>query len=426
MASFGQASVIRALDPISVKREPETPYFKGWVALGDSYSAAPGAGGFHSDGPTPNRCLRYKEAYPLQMALSISGNDGGRECPVEGIQPLFLSCTGATVEQRAGTPNLNEQIKYIHDLPGSNGQQFDFATLSIGGNDLGFSTIVQKCLFPLTFEKDTWKTACDNAISNAEKLLDMGGDGTNSEIRKRLNGAYTNVLDEMYFPARDPNGGVNIPHRATDKFHLFITGYTNFFNDTDTSCNDFSFESPAFGAPGGGTKLAPEFRTRLNKLVERLNDRSRQAIDDINTKGNADYNGKVSFVEGPQDDWTNHRFCDNNTPQNKDKLFYFQPSLLPFGGDNLNTAPELPLNKAEVIAAVDAFTNSPGFAQKTFDAIKAAEPNAEDDTIWKRLFVGIIRGFHPTKSGYLQMRNRVCDFICYQYRDSHPSCPSRR
>lgn len=404
------------------QRQAEDSFFKGWVALGDSYSAGPGAGAFHADGPNANECLRYEEAYPLQMTQGI---EGGTICPVEGIQPLFLSCTSASINSMPGYPHFQDQLDYIHGLGDQDERQFDFATLSIGGNDLGFPIIARYCFYPLLFDgPSTGK--CNTALENAERLLDINGDGANSEFRQSLTAAYKNVIDEMYYPIPGP-----LRQRATGRFHLFITGYTNFFNDTDSACNNLNFGLPLpIGWPPGGQTLTQAFRARVNKLVERLNDRARQVATEISGIPDSKYTGKISFVEGVQDDYTNHRFCDNNNIHNWDLVWYFEPDLIPVTGDNANPNPqpmELPMNltSQQAVTAVDGYYQDPGFAQRVFDAIKAAEPNTDDATIWGRVAIGATRTFHPTKSGYIQMRNRVCDFLCYQFRDSHPSCRDR-
>ncbi len=105
-----------------------------YVALGDSYAA-----GFGLPLPaTPTRpafpgCAQTSMNYPHQLAAQLS------------LELTDVSCSGATTAdffapQEVAGPNPPAQLDVVKAL------QPDLVTVTIGGNDLGFSSIAQNCL----------------------------------------------------------------------------------------------------------------------------------------------------------------------------------------------------------------------------------------------------------------------------------------
>ncbi|KJK56295.1 SGNH/GDSL hydrolase family protein [Saccharothrix sp. ST-888] len=111
-----------------------------YVALGDSFSSGVGAGSYDPDG---GDCHRSRRAYgPLWAA----GH------PVSRFD--FLACNGATTDEV-----LRDQLPKV-------GTGTTLATITIGGNDLGFAKAAASCLQPLTVEP-----VCDAAMAEAERKL---------------------------------------------------------------------------------------------------------------------------------------------------------------------------------------------------------------------------------------------------------------
>lgn len=105
------------------------PLFESYVALGDSYAAGPL---IPLQNGTPAGCLRSDRNYPSLVA------ETGRVPDVRDV-----SCSGATTEDlfapqetRLGT-NAPQLDALGPDTAG--------VTLSIGGNDIGFATIINEC-----------------------------------------------------------------------------------------------------------------------------------------------------------------------------------------------------------------------------------------------------------------------------------------
>src|SRR5581483_1788829 len=150
---------------------------KQYVALGDSYAAGVGSRVFYSESGS---CKRSPEAYAPKIASA------------KGYTLNFEACSGAK------TPEVNE--KQLGNLNSTT----SLVTLSIGGNDAGFSNVIINCAL--------YYFTCGSAISEA-----------NSYIANKLPG----VLNTTYN---------NVKSRATTA-KVIIIGYPHLFTDTGTTCN---------------------------------------------------------------------------------------------------------------------------------------------------------------------------------------------
>jgi len=110
--------------PAQARKPPQT-----YVALGDSYTAGPV---IPVQQPDPFGCLRSDHNYPHLVASAL------------GIANFKdASCSGAETEDMTAPQGVS---------PGPNPPQFDrleasteLVTLGIGGNDIGFSEIIENC-----------------------------------------------------------------------------------------------------------------------------------------------------------------------------------------------------------------------------------------------------------------------------------------
>ncbi|WP_067536674.1 SGNH/GDSL hydrolase family protein [Nocardia crassostreae] len=107
-----------------------------YVALGDSYAAV---GAWTSMNGNPVGCLRASDSYPADVARAVGA----------GVF-LDVSCSAAITADMA-----RPQVPNLYGVPvgGLNPPQFDaltpdtdLATISIGGNDIGLSDILQACM----------------------------------------------------------------------------------------------------------------------------------------------------------------------------------------------------------------------------------------------------------------------------------------
>ncbi len=102
-----------------------------YVALGDSYSSGLGAGG------SAGGCLRSRRSYVHQLGRRVSS---------------FRACAGATTGDVLGLQ--------LGSFPGNT----RLVTITIGGNDAGFSDVIETCLFGTP-------AACDRRVGRAERFV---------------------------------------------------------------------------------------------------------------------------------------------------------------------------------------------------------------------------------------------------------------
>jgi lysophospholipase L1-like esterase len=109
----------------------------GYVALGDSYSSGEGAYAVAADRAVGNRCHRTSQAFYHLVAEAFRFARG----------TAFWACSGATtysvLHGKSGEPPQTDQISRDTSL----------ITLSIGGNDAGFSHVLAGCVVKLPFSR---------------------------------------------------------------------------------------------------------------------------------------------------------------------------------------------------------------------------------------------------------------------------------
>lgn len=125
-----------------------------YVALGDSYASGTGT---RSYDPNAGGCLRSPFAYPALWA---------RAHPTSSFS--FAACSGATTGQLAG------QLDALS-------ADTDLVTVSIGGNDAGFSSVMVACQL-------RGPAACDRAITDAQRFIA-------EQLPGRLDGAYAAIKE---------------------------------------------------------------------------------------------------------------------------------------------------------------------------------------------------------------------------------------
>ncbi len=155
-----------------------------YVALGDSYSSGTGTRSYLSDGTS---CQRSVYAFPSLIASS------------KGYALNFRACSGATV---ADVTNL--QLASL-------GASTAYASITVGGNDAGFSSVLTECAKP------AWGSNCNGAIDRAQSII-------SNQLPARLATLYASIRE------RAP--------KAT----VVVGGYPRLFNGED--CNAFTWFSP--------------------------------------------------------------------------------------------------------------------------------------------------------------------------------------
>jgi lysophospholipase L1-like esterase len=149
----------------------------GYVALGDSYSSGVGTRTYYNDGTS---CQRSPDAYGPLIAAARS------------YALSFQACSGAK------TTDVNSKQL------GTMSSTTNLVTITIGGNDAGFSNVILNCA--------AYYFTCDSSINSA-----------NSFIQNQLPG----LLNTTY--------GLIRSHAANA--HVVVLGYPHLFTSDGQTCN---------------------------------------------------------------------------------------------------------------------------------------------------------------------------------------------
>lgn len=246
---------------------------RGFVALGDSYSAGIGTGLDDDELPSEGDCRHGVHAYPELIHRDLNNATG------QNTTFQWLSCTGAVtadILSGDGAKAREGQVDLLNaSLP------LDFATLSVGGNDMGFFDVMNACIFRFySFYSGT----CEAALEAADAAV------KSSVFEQRLGVILHEVLDKVSWEKRP-------------RFSITVTGYARFFDANTTECDDMSL-----GVWYGGPKLSQDIRGRMNELVDAANAKLRRTVDQVEGQ----FRGprpRVMFVDY-DDLFEGHRFCE--------------------------------------------------------------------------------------------------------------------
>ena len=147
-----------------------------YTALGDSYSSGNGTGVFYSDGTS---CHRSPDAYPPLVTTAT------------GDSLTFAACSGATT-----STVISGQLGSLNAGTG-------LVTITIGGNDAGFSSVMTNCAL--------YYFTCGSAISSANSFIQ-------TKLPALLRTTYADIRADA------PNA------------HVVVIGYPRLFTATGTTC----------------------------------------------------------------------------------------------------------------------------------------------------------------------------------------------
>ena len=198
-----------------------------YVALGDSYSSGVGAGDYIS---SSGSCERSVEAYPEQWAAA--------NAPATFVS---VACSGASTADV-----LSSQVSALS-------ASTTLVSITIGGNDAGFSSVMETCVLPST-------SSCLNAVAAAEAFI-------TSQLPARLDKTLQTIATDA------PNAKV------------VVLGYPDLY--------DLSKSGSCIG-------LSTSDRTALNQGADEL-DAALQAAAQANNDTFADVRGRFG----------GHEICDS-------------------------------------------------------------------------------------------------------------------
>lgn len=161
--------------------------WKNYVGMGDSFSAGQGVPPF---GDTSG-CNRSTRAYPNLLAQSVA-----HRLTLQS----FIACSGATTQHVLFGDTGANQPKQVNAL----GAGTDVVTISIGGNDIGFGPLAEKCVTSLHCEASSELT---DAVYKLTNVLPGALDDVYDAIKSRVS-ANARVLVVGY-PMMMPDPAIN-------------------------------------------------------------------------------------------------------------------------------------------------------------------------------------------------------------------------
>ncbi|KAJ5797259.1 uncharacterized protein N7518_005799 [Penicillium psychrosexuale] len=189
------------------------------------------------------------------------------------------ACSGDT------TVGLNGQIDtWLHNDPKST----NIGTLTMGGNDVGFSDLVRNYIITSGwYDIDTYRKSCLEAESKALDYIYNSGDG---RLGAKLRSAYKRIV----------NG-------ANDNFHLHVPGYGSVWEEKQN--------------PDKYVYLTRDLRKELNNLVGALNDLISATIAAANNELSSK---RIHYID-MQSHFDSHRWCeaDVREPDPNGNSFFF-------------------------------------------------------------------------------------------------------
>jgi lysophospholipase L1-like esterase len=123
-----------------------------YVALGDSYSSGTGTRTYYD-----STCQRSVYAYPYLLSQQRANT-----------QLVFAACSGA----KTGDV-LNNQVSSLTSGTG-------IVTITVGGNDAGFSSVITECAKP------AWASDCSGRVATAQSYI-------RNTLPSRLNSVYAQI-----------------------------------------------------------------------------------------------------------------------------------------------------------------------------------------------------------------------------------------
>jgi hypothetical protein len=177
LVASAACTVSLAVAAVTAAASPASASTTNYVALGDSYSSGTGTGSYDLD----SGCQRSSKAYAALWASS--------HAPASF---RFVACSGAKTSDV-----LNNQISALSSST-------TLASITIGGNDAGFSSVMQTCVLGSNSD-------CTTAVNNAENYM-----------RTTLPGSLGNLYGAM--KSRAPGA------------RFVVLGYPHLYITNDTFC----------------------------------------------------------------------------------------------------------------------------------------------------------------------------------------------
>ena len=236
------------------------------MALGDSFSAGPGAGTPIS--PEQSTCGRTDGSYVYQLHQDMGVVAKPNSHLYNETTFGFNACSGAVTTDVQSLQMQNATGPYNPFIAGA-----DLYTLTVGGNDLGFDEIVRACVYGIAIP---FFGKCNNLLNNIDDQV-----ADNSTFQTNIASLFNNLRTQA-------NGNT-----------VVILPYITFYNDQV--------------GRGFSCWLSQSTRQRLNQQVRQVNNALRIAA--------IQHGFQFLHEDSMQAAFDGHRFCDTGTYWIQDSIF---------------------------------------------------------------------------------------------------------
>ncbi|WP_435127156.1 SGNH/GDSL hydrolase family protein [Actinacidiphila sp. bgisy144] len=214
-----------------------------YVALGDSYTAAPDVPGQTAQ---PPGCQRSDANYPSDIAGGLG---------LTGTRFVDMSCSGATVDDLTSSQHTSHGTNPPQELPLSSRTRL--VTLGIGGNDIEFTSILKECI----------------TMDAADYAIGIGHFALPDACKRRYNLGGTDQLQQRINAiAPDIAHALKDIHRKAPRARILVIGYPTILpSGTTNAC------TRSFG-------LSPDDTAYLHHVEDSLNTMLRQQAKAANVR----------------------------------------------------------------------------------------------------------------------------------------------
>jgi len=206
-----------------------------YVALGDSYTAG---AGIPPETGTPAGCDRSGSNYPALVADELG---------IKSADFHDVSCSGATLADLSGSQSTKSGVNAAQFKALSSST--DLVTIGMGGNDIGFASLVKQCVKAGAFY---YATGSGKFTGNDAPCKGRYVDGGTDEIRQKIDKAGEKLADTL----------AEVKRRAPEA-RVYVVGYPAILPAKGDTCED-------------DMTIAPEDLAFLNEKEQQLNSTLRQ------------------------------------------------------------------------------------------------------------------------------------------------------
>ncbi len=279
------------VDGLSVAGTIVAPSANGYVAMGDSYSSGEGLSPYESPTDSSNdHCHRSDQAYGPLVDAEYS------------MSPFtFVACSGAVTQDFFASNHSNAgEPAQIHALKPDTA----FVTFTIGGNDVGFVSVVNSCLrlhVPVFHWVGGYGCSKDKKVTGPvqTRLAALAGAGTATTPD---NTTVVPILDLL----------LRI-HQLSPQATIEVGGYPHLFGSS-TSNYEHSNSAPSkyvCNVGGYGTAAATidyQDAQWMNSMADKLDGVIQSAVTAAIARG-----VPAVYVDGVEPDFAGHGLCDSST-----------------------------------------------------------------------------------------------------------------